>query len=241
MHRVRELIHEVRLEHPADSFFNDFEVNLKSSRHFRIQYAAYDRAMRKLDDASWQFLKRKAIVHFPGCKPGGSQRPGQLKQDFFNHLNEAFAYEFLVRSGRSSVRFVEKNNETHPDIAYQEHGTERYCEVKTMGISDDEIGRRSSERVVDRSDYRQLSVGFLSKLDKDLLHAGNQIASQGGTGLVYVVVRLDDFTLTHYATYRAQLVKFLRLHSAPEVFVRVGITSHRRIYKNEPCSHHAGA
>lgn len=173
MHHIRELVHEVRLEHPADSFFNGFELNLKSSRHFRIQYAAYDRAMRQLDDDSWQFLKRKVITHFPSCRAGGSQRPGQLKQDFFNHLNEVYAFELLVRSGRSNVRFVKKDNETQPDIAYHEHGTDRYCEVKTMGISDDEIGRRSSEKVVDRSDYRQLRTGFLNKLDTDLIKAGN--------------------------------------------------------------------
>jgi hypothetical protein len=233
MQRIRELIQEVRKQHPTDSFFDDFDKNLKSSRHFRTQYSAYNRAMLTLDVPSWDSLKHKALSHFAGLEPDGSQRTGQLKQDFFNQLNEVFAYEFLVRSGYTNVQFVPETNQKRPDIAYQNHLCQHFCEVKTIGISGAEIQRRQNLEANDYSVYLELSSNFLNKLNHDLTEALSQINSLGSTGLIYIIVRFDDFTLTHYTTYRAQLVEYLRLHSAPEVFIKIGINGRRKIHKRK--------
>lgn len=229
MKRVRELIEEIRHAHPADIFFQDFERDLESWGLKRAYYQTYNNVLCRLDEESWQLLKQKAISHF------GNHRSGQLKQGFFNQLNEAFAYAFLVRIGYSNVRFVPEDGKTRPDLTYQEREKQRYCEVKTIGISQDEIERRGSGKFCDRTVYRQLSEELLNKLGNVLCQAQNQISSQGGDGIIYVVIRFDDFTLTNYPAYRKQLVNFLREYPTQEVFLRMGISGTRRIHKRVGC------
>lgn len=84
---------------------------------------------------------------------------------------------------------------------------------------------------VDRSHYSELTAGFLGKLDSDLKKASEQIASTGTHGLVFVVATFDDFTLSYYRRYRAQIVQFLLSHPVPEVYVKVGVFGARRIHK----------
>jgi hypothetical protein len=97
MQRIRELIASTKTKYPSDEFFSSIETTWKTSRQARAQYAGYERALRVLDPESWAALKAKAVAHF------SDHRKGQLKQGFFNQLNEAFAYEHLVRSGCQCV------------------------------------------------------------------------------------------------------------------------------------------
>jgi len=224
MKRIHELIKEVRHAHPKDTFFQNFERVLESCESTRAQYKSYNNVLCVLDEASWQKLKEKAIEHYL------NYRNGQLKQGFFNQLNEAFAYAFLVRRGYSNICFVPEDGTPRPDLSYQDRGRQCYCEVKTMGLSNDEIKLRTVAHPVAYSAYRQLSEGFLNKLGDHLCHAQEQIASQGSDGLVYVVMRFDDFTLTNYPTYRKQLVNFLREYPEQEIFLRMGICGTRRIH-----------
>ena len=87
MQRMRELVCEVQAANPSDGFFATLDETLRSSSQARAIYRAYDRALSGLDLASWHELTRKAIGHF------SNHRKGQLKQGFFNQLNEAFAYQ----------------------------------------------------------------------------------------------------------------------------------------------------
>ena len=93
MRRIRELIAVVNEAHPKDRFFANIDTTLRASRQARAQYRAYGRALNCLDPQSWAELKEKAARHFL------DHRKGQLKQGFFNQLNEAFAYEHLTRRG----------------------------------------------------------------------------------------------------------------------------------------------
>lgn len=226
MQRVLELIREVVAAHPNDRFFSEFDSRFQASPLMRTYYRAYESAFKSLEPDSWTLLKRKAINHFM------DYRVGQLKQGFFNQLNEAFAYQFLVRRGCTNVRLIPEDGSIRPDISYLIQSDQKYCEVKTVCISQNEIACRSAVNYSDRSHYTELSSGFLRKLRDDLGKALDQIASQGANGLVFVVVGFDDFSLTHYQRYRRQLVASLLDHEAPEVFVKIGIYGRRHIHKS---------
>lgn len=234
MQRVRELIAAVEKAHPRDRFFGPLDEILNDSRHARAQYGAYERAFSYLDQTSWRELRRKAVEHFR------DHRAGQLKQGFFNQLNDAFAYQYLVRKGCSHVRVKPENGKTCPDLSYREHGQERFCEVKSMGISKEEIDRRERQQkeILDLSVYHRLSEGFLHKLGAAMTNARQQITSQGAEGLVFVVVNFDDFTASHYQTYRPQLENQVLTHEAPEVFVKIGLTGTRHIFKPRTATTH---
>jgi hypothetical protein len=225
MRRIRELVSEVQVAYPSDSFFATLDENFHSSPQARARYLAYDRAFSGLDLASWRELKRKAKGHFL------NHRPGQLKQGFFNQLNEAFAHQYLVRQGYRNVAILREDGTTTPDLAYDAAGSKRFCEVKTIGISKDEIGRREAEQSFDATIYYDLSQGFVKKFIGNLTQAQRQIASRGSDGLIFVVVQFDDLTLEHYYRYRAKLCRILLEHEAQEVFVKVGLIGGRRIYK----------
>ena len=225
MKRMRELIERVKVTYPDDSFFNDLDEVFELSSQASSQYQAYELAFSYLDPASWQILSQKAMEHFK------DHREGQLKQGFFNQLNEAFAYQFLVQCGYENVRVLNENGNTRPDLTYDAAGIKRYCEVKTIGLSDDEIKRYETGEAFDGTVYMELSDGFLRQLNDDLVRAHEQITSQGSHGLVFVIVNFDDFTLTYYEQYHKQITEFLAHHKVPEVYIKVGLLSKHEIYK----------
>lgn len=179
MRRIRELISIIQEEHPTDRFFANIETTWETSRQARAQYAAYDRALRRLDTNSWVEIKTKATQHFL------DHRKGQLKQGFFNQLNEAFAYEFMARKGCTDIKIIKEEGKTIPDIAYKFNGVSANCEVKTIGISEEQLARWESIQAFSGTLYSQLSDGFLDKLTSTLTSAQSQIASQGVDGLIY--------------------------------------------------------
>ena len=144
--RVKDLISDIRIRYPADDFFAGVEISLESSL-VRDHYNAYEKAFEVLDATSWTILKEKAISHF------NDERSGQRKQAFFNVLNEAFACQWLMHHGFSQVKVIAENRKRTPDISYVDETEEKFCEVKTIGISDDEIFRRSSQKAFDGSAY----------------------------------------------------------------------------------------
>jgi hypothetical protein len=226
MRRIRELIAVVEEAHPKDRFFANIDTTLRASRQARAQYRAYGRALNCLDTQSWAEIKDKAARHFL------DHRKGQLKQGFFNQLNEAFAYEYLRRRGHSNVRVLREDGKTKPDIEYWEGRERKYCEVKTIGISEEQLARWREVKAFSGSTYSELSAGFLNKLSSTISGAWHQVASHGKTGLVFLVLLFDDFTLTYYERYRAQIVERLQNHDAPTIYAKIGLLGHRRIHKH---------
>jgi hypothetical protein len=119
----------VKQTYPHDRFFDGIESTWAAYEQARAQYAAYDKALSTMDEASWGEMRRKALAHYL------DHRPGQLKQGFFNQLNEAFAYQHLVQRGYRSVRVLREDGKTKPDLEYVADGGRSFCEVKTVGIS----------------------------------------------------------------------------------------------------------
>ncbi len=225
MRHICELIALAEAAHPGDDFFAGVKQTLKIAPSARAQYRAYERALSTLDSESWMVLRDKAIAHFT------DHRSGQRKQGFFNQLNDAFAYQYLIRRGYGHVRILREVGETQPDIAYTHDTEKHFCEVKTIGISDEVIARRAKVRATSSSIYSNLSSGFLNKLKSTLSAADCQIKARQGKGLIYLLMYFDDFTLDYYDRYRKQISACLEAHTAESIYIKIGITGRKHIRK----------
>ena len=222
MRRVRELVAAVRQVYPDDLFFDRFWESCQENPAKRKAYRTYDDAFHWLDAESWEVLKTKAIRHFR------DHRAGQRKQGFFNQLNESFAYRHLVRQGYKAVRLLPEHGHRVPDLRYFDGPRRQHCEVKTVGISDEEISRRGSSKAFSNV-YLRLDEGFLNKLSSTIEAAKAQIEAQGTTGLVYLVVIWDDLALDNYRAYRRELTSFARERGVNGVQIKVGRRFNRRM------------
>ena len=117
MKRFRELIAGIREKYHSDDFFENLEDSCRRERSRQKHYRSYNDALMLLDDESWSTLKEKAIEQFM------NEREGQRKQGFFNQLNEAFAYRYLLRRGFENIRFIKETKERTPDIRFSDRGT----------------------------------------------------------------------------------------------------------------------
>jgi hypothetical protein len=215
--RISELICKVQQAYPKDTFFANLPERLNELSQALLFYQAYERALSCLDAESWAILSEKAVKHF--C----DHRPGQLKQGFFNQLNEAFAYEYLLGCACQSVRLLPEDGATKtPDIAYIYKQVTCFCEVKTIGISEEEIQKRKSAEAHEYF-YAELPEEFFNKLNKTLNAAVEQIQSKGPNGLIYTLVIPDDFTGTYFDTYQEQLQTFIQNYEFPDVYIKLGI------------------
>jgi len=224
MRRIRELVALLKAAHPRDRFFANFDQTLAIPA-LRADYRAYERALSFLDPVSWAELQSKAVAHF------SDHRPGQLKQGFFNQLNDAFAYQYLVRRGYRQVRILREIGKTQPDIEFLDVDEKLFCEVKTLGISNEEIARRDVPRRFHSSIYYELDAGFVNKLESTLDVAQGQINARGANGVIYLIILFDDFTLEHYDKYRKQVHVCIQMHMAKNVYVKVGLRGRRHIQK----------
>jgi hypothetical protein len=223
MTRISEIIANIRHEHPNDDFFSDFENSCRIEPTKRKYYHAYNKSLMAIDEESWLILKGKALQHYL------NHRSGQRKQGFFNQLNEAFAYRYLVSKGFKDVRFIKEGKGKKPDIKFTVKNTQNYCEVKTLGISNDEINRRSTIIVYDGSVYVSLGKGFLNKFNDAFTSARQQIYSLGPNGLVYIIILFDDMTLDYYQDYRKQLITFSKNQGFDNLYIKIGLLGNRRI------------
>ncbi len=223
MKRIIELISEIRNRYPEDDFFTDFESSCQISQTKKTHYRLYNTALMTLDVASWNILKTKSLQHYV------DHRKGQRKQGFFNQLNEAFAYRYLFGSGVSGVRLIQEGKASMPDIGYTCNGVQMYCEVKSLGISNDEIVRRRGGVVYNGAVHAKLDNGFINKFCDAVKQARRQIGSLGSDGLVYLIVSLDDITLDYYRTYRKQLIDTCRKNGFDNLFIKIGLFGNKRI------------
>ena len=222
MRRIRELVADVGRAHPNDPFFDRFEESCRENPAKQRAYRTYDDAFRLLDSASWKILKSKAIAHFR------DHRRGQLKQGFFNQLNEAFAYRYLVRRGFTGVHMLPEDGRRVPDLCYRDGRQIKHCEVKTINISEEEISRRESSKVFTNA-YLLLEDGFFRKLASDIASARAQIATRRTEGLVYVIVVWDDIALDYYQSYRKALKASASANDVNDVHIKVGLRFNRRM------------
>lgn len=230
--RLRKLFQELKPQFPDDWYLDGIDLSLELFPQARSAVATYERVLRTLDDGAWGILKEKVIREFSTGK-----NDGRGKHQFYNHLNEAFAFRFLLQSGYQQVTLIpedtaKKNKPKSPDIRFIRNNSFAYCEVKTINISENEIARMQSENSFNSSIYQQLDNPFLkTKFTGDIRHASEQISSLGTDGLVYIIAHFDDFTLAHYSTYRQQIMGVLNSEfPTQEVYIKIGLQSRKYIH-----------
>jgi len=219
------LVATIRSAFPDDSFFSDFDTTISVVQSKLNCYRFYEKTLSSLDAHNWSALKSKSVAQF------SATRHGQTKESFFNTLNEAFALEILIDAGAERANFLKEGTSKTPDIAYVKDGRQLYCEVKTIGISDAEIQRRSGGFVYDGLPYAELNLGFFNKLDYDIRRATDQLRSVRGDGLVVVFVRFDDIACDYLSTYHSQLVKFCNERGTTNLIIEsLHPTSRRKLF-----------
>lgn len=226
MPRLTSLLSELRSQHADDWYLLRHREDLSQTPQLRSLVATYDRALDTLDARSWEVLKAKALKSFL------ADSVDRGKNNFFNHLNESFAYRYLLQRGARSIAFVpETTKRKTPDLSFLENSKEFFCEVKTIGVSDEEIQRTKLEESLDASVYDQLTDQFLTgKLVNTVEHASTQIDSVG-EGLVYLILGFDDFTLRNYRRYKSQLRELLTSRFPNrEIYIKIGLQSRKRIH-----------
>jgi hypothetical protein len=228
MRRFGELARLARARHPDDRYFAGLEESVRLVPLMRNYAWAYERVLSTLDAVSWKVLREKALAHFT------DHRPGQLKQGFYHQLNEAFAYAFLRRRGHRGVKVLPEKGKTTPDIRYTAGRRRRFCEVKSINISDAEIRKRGEGmgKTYDSGAlYGELPQEFLLKFSSTLDAASTQLSATGDGGLIFLNINFDDFTLDFWQQYRRQIVRSLAAHSAPNVFVKIETIGHKFVRK----------
>lgn len=214
-----ELIEELGKKYPDDWWVKS---NLQTKLFFPDPFPeieVYEAALHALDLESWVILSKKAHEAFR------EKRNTRGKSQFFSLLNEALAYEYLVKEGYSNIRLIaDSKKKKTPDISCKLNGKEHCCEVKTINISTEEINRISSGEVFDASIYQNLSKGFIDKLIYTINSAVVQITSYSSYGLVYVIINFDDFTLSYYHDYDRQISEILSSQfKGVDIVIRIGV------------------
>lgn len=228
MSNFNELIKSIEHEHPNDWWVNRRKESLKFFPELEKEFAPYESSLKILDNESLTILSEKSKLAF------SSDHRYRGKHQFFDTLNEALAYEYLVDTGFENVRFLreDKKHKT-PDISFFYKDTNHFCEVKTIGISDKEIELQQSDKAFNCSIYIKLNDSFFEKLHKTIANANHQILSRSSSGIIYIIIDFDDFTLTHYATYQEQLREYL-IQAFPSLIItlRIGRKKHYQLSHN---------
>lgn len=216
MERFKELIQTIITYEKEDSFLVTMKTNIEN-QSWISSYIPYEQAFQCLDAESWNILSTKAIEHYTKNKTS--------QEDFYNHLNEAFAYQYLIQQGYENIKILDDSAKKKkiPDISYEVMGKQFYCEVKSIRESDNELSRSKSGEIYEGSVYYSLHKGFFSKLKIKFDEATIQI-SQYGEGLIFIYIpRFDDFTHMYYKRYREQIIEFITSCEIIEVYIKIGI------------------
>ena len=226
MSRLSEFFDELRGLYPNDWYWKELDVAKTVLPQVKSILRTYERAINVLDQRSWDFIRGEAIKKF------SINTEGRGKLSFFNQLNEAFAYRYLIQKGRENVVFMpRKKKKMTPDLSFQKNSETYFCEVKTVGITNAEIELFNLKKSFDSHQrYAELVPFHFERIRCHLTRALEQIKVHG-VGFIYLIVNFDDYTLRYYDGHKKQILRYLaQTFPDTEVYVKVGIQSRKRIH-----------
>jgi hypothetical protein len=200
LRRVGELRdHSLSLNAP-NAYFSAGDTKLSDPAKRRF-FIAIEDDLRDLDTAAWTALKAEALPQLT------AKAPGRGWEGLFSILNQARAYAHLVGLGCTDVQFIPRSKRKTPDLRAGLGSVSVLCEVKTIHISNVEVGRRQSGGVA--ASKAHVEPGFLSKLRSDIETASAQMGAfdpdPAVRRIVYVVVNFDDLFHEYEPECRAQI------------------------------------
>jgi len=187
----------------SDAYFRDFDQNLASSAHTKDLYLRQERALQGLDSTAWKHLKAEARPRLTV-----RDKRGRGWQQLFDILNEARAYNYLKSLGCSNLHFIPRSHEKTPDLEGSLALEPVLCEVKTIGISEEEAAFRTGPMQA-RSIQTSVRPEFLNKLRAIIESARQQLlafdSGQTAVHFVYLNVSFDDFLAECKEAYFKQI------------------------------------
>ncbi len=207
--RFSELIENLKNCHPDDWWLSCFDKlpEVDDLGIFEHHINVYEQALQKLDDNAWSDFRAKTLHLFK------QDTANRGKQQFFNQLNEAFAYEFLSNLGCSKIKFLPENKVKTPDLSFEFDGQQGLCEVKTISKSDDQITLETSGEVYSSNKHSELQPEFFKKLKDHIANAFGKFICHPSSvrNITYFIVHLDDGLMAgiYFSKYRSQILEFL--------------------------------
>jgi hypothetical protein len=190
--RLYELYELSDQSHPDNYFVNAL------LRHYtcdpdltRVSLGPLENALECLDGEAWEQLRGKALPLIV------QKDPRRQWSQLFNHLYEAFGYQWLAKEGYTDIQFVarrDKQSERTPELFGKSSASKAILEVKTINRSEQEINRLEMfpRPVLDLT--QGLSDGFKNKFLDDIKNAREQLEKFDITTdrkIVLVVIRPD--------------------------------------------------
>ncbi|MEW8646559.1 MAG: hypothetical protein AB2563_10700 [Candidatus Thiodiazotropha endolucinida] len=223
MTRMEEILQLLIDEYQDDWWLNDLKIVIENDEDFLLdQLNIYSEALKILDIESWVVIRDKVVIAFKQ----NTKRRG--KQAFFNLLNEVLAYEHLIEANYQDVSLLSENgNKKTPDLKFFKNKTECYCEVKTIGVSEEELDRTENMESFNDSIYSKLGNGFFNKLSSTIEHAIDQLYPDTPHNIIYIIIKFDDFFNSYYETYKHQISEYLiTMYPDNQILIRAGLEKH---------------
>jgi len=206
--RLDELRAHIRDGNDPNAYFRDFEKSLSEIPQKLKQFRDIEAELQLLDPVAWEHLKTEAIPYLT------RRDPNRGWEQLFNILNQAKAYNFLVRQNHEGVRFVPRAvGKKTPDLEGHKGASRVLCEVKTVNISKDEAGYRASGQA--RGVTLTLPQGIFNKLKSDVKTATGQMRAYDAAAgqMLYCIVNFDDHLHEYADDYCPQLEAYIRDNS----------------------------
>jgi hypothetical protein len=227
--RVYQLIDLIGDRTHQDSYFQNFENSIEEGVEKRSFWVAREKELQKLDQEAWNYLKNEMFPYLTA-----RNHRGRGWEQLISILNQTRAYNFLLHSGCSKIRFIPqiKGKET-PDLEAKLDENSVICEVKTINKSAQEAEARQSG--ASRSTLASLELGFFNKLTSNLEKAKSQMSSYNNTPgvrhIAFVVVNFDDSLGEYKTDYYDEIDRHLA--GMPVTEIEVVIFNQRTCFHND--------
>jgi hypothetical protein len=159
--------------HPDNYFTKAFEGKFACNpTGTRMSFGPLEKALQGLDGDAWKNLAEKA-------RPWTTKKePLRQWSQLFNHLYEAFGYEWLAKNGYTSIRFIDrrvKEAKQTPELLGKSATSTALLEVKTINNSDEDIASRARRPPPVFNLAAPLPEGLKRKLADDVEKARQQL------------------------------------------------------------------
>ncbi len=190
--RLHELYRSSDQTQPDNYFIRVFQHYFEYDRDLtQMSFGPLEKALECLTLEAWSHLVEKAL-------PWVNQRhPCRQWSQLFNHLYEAFGYEWLSKQGYTEIRFMprrDKESKRTADLLGKSATSTAILEVKTINCSELEIDMHemSPPPVIDLA--QGLPSGFKNKFLDDVRNAREQmekVDEPTDRQIALVVIRMD--------------------------------------------------
>ena len=191
--RLRDLFEHSDRENPKNYFNVDFLLPLLED----------ERRFAKIDSASWEVLRDKAVPYV------SIDDPQRNYQQLWNILDEARGYNFLADQGYDRIEFIKpgkskKRGKRLPDLIGHKTGSTAVLEVKTINESCDNLAKDASWRNEAVTVPQNLSEALTHKISATIEDAKIQLESYSyptDRKIVFLVIRFDHGQKTGWHLY----------------------------------------